>query len=422
MGSYCGLKFDDIDLFVSKSVVPDDFIAIFQESDRVVREIPETDEDESHTEILYQASREVVLKGLDLLGCTTAVVREKFGEWKRNQKKFWEEYFAENGDDDTLKAIEAFDYDTWQKRGAALIATKYDELPEPADEIDRRMRDDYDGWLHFNGYASLMTLRGLLDAFPAVKLVTLDIGDLVANGYIERDLRVCSDRRETDQGEVRNLAPTVILAEGSSDIEILRRSLEALHPEVKDYFSFFDHRELNVDGGTSYLVKFLKAFAAARAPIQMVAVFDNDAAGVQALGQTKALKLPSSIQALTLPDIKLAENYPTVGPQGDGVANVNGRAASIELYLGRNSLSAGNGKLRPVRWTGYFPPVKAYQGEVENKGEIQETFFKSIAHVAHADAARNAFPELAQVWQAIFKAVEQSMDTARRNEVLKVDR
>jgi len=172
-----------------------------------------------------------------------------------------------------------------------------------------------------------------------------------------------------------------------------------------------------VDGGTSYLVKFLKAFAAARAPFHIVAVFDNDAAGVHAYAQTNALALPSNIKALCLPDTELAEKYPTVGPQGDAVANVNGRAASIELYLGRHSLNDGSGNLRPVRWTGYIPPIKAYQGEVECKADIQARFFKNI-NVANSTAARGAFPELTQVWQAIFKVVEHSMSEARLNEVL----
>jgi hypothetical protein len=49
---------------------------------------------------------------------------------------------------------------------------------------------------------------------------------------------------------------------------------------AQDYFSFFNHAELSVDGGAVYLVKFLKAFAAARAPLRIVAVFDNDTAGL----------------------------------------------------------------------------------------------------------------------------------------------
>lgn len=420
MGSYCALKFDEIEVFDVKSVVPDNFIALFQETDRVVRKAPETAEQDDMTDIFYQASRDTILTRLTLLGCTEDVVKEKFEEWKRNQKKSLDEYIAYSGDeaDETFKAINEFDFDVWRERGSALLAKGWDKLPEPVDEIDRRLRDNYDGWLYFAGYGSLVTVRALLDAFPNVKHVTLDISDLVGGGYIGDQELICGDRRKTNHGEIRNLAPTVILAEGGNDIQILEKSLAALYPEVRDYFSFFDHRELSVDGGTSYLVKFLKAFAAARAPLHIVAVFDNDAAGIHAYTQTNALTLPSNIKALCLPDIKLAEKYPTVGPQGDGVANVNGRAASIELYLGRHSLNDERGNLRPVRWTGYVPPIKTYQGEVECKPEIQARFFKKIANVANSTAARTAFPELTQVWQAILKVVERSMSEARRNEVL----
>jgi HEPN/Toprim N-terminal domain 1 len=170
--------------------------------------------------------------------------------------------YPEDSDKETLRALEVFDFTTWCQRAASLLERQWD-LPEPVDEIDRRMRDDYDGWLHFDGYRSLGTLRALLDAFPNVKQVTLDVTDLIGGGLIDENEPICSRRREADRGEVRSLAPTIILAEGSSDIEILRTSLASLHPEQKDYFSFFDHRELSVDGGTSYLVKFLKAFAAA---------------------------------------------------------------------------------------------------------------------------------------------------------------
>ena len=78
MGSYCGLKFDDADLFIAKSVVPNDFVAIFQESDRVERHVPETDDEDAHTEIHYRAPRDIVLRRLDLLGCTQAVVKARF--------------------------------------------------------------------------------------------------------------------------------------------------------------------------------------------------------------------------------------------------------------------------------------------------------------------------------------------------------
>lgn len=418
MGSYCALKFDKIDICSAKSVVPDDLIALFQEVDRVVLKVEEDDDGDPINDTYYRASREVILNRLALLGCTDAVVRQKFEEWKKDERRFWEGYGAEiDKDNETLKAIDELTFDNWGRRVAALLPNQWKELPDPIDEIERRLRDS-DGWLHFAGYGSLVTIRALLGAFPNVKHVTLDISDLVQSEYIGEGEPICSGRRKTDHGGIRNLAPTVIFAEGSTDIQILEKSLATLHPEVRDYFSFFDHRELSVDGGTNYLVKFLKAFAAARAPLQMIAVFDNDVAGVFACEQIKALKLPSNIKALCLPNIKLAEKYPTIGPEGRGVANVNGRAASIELYLGKHALNDERGNLRPVRWTGYFPPAKHYQGEVESKAEIQTAFFNCIPDVANAKAARKAFPELAQVWQTIFKTVEQSMSEARINEVM----
>jgi hypothetical protein len=130
--------------------------------------------------------------------------------------------------------------------------------------------------------------------------------------------------------------------------------------------------------------------------------------------------LPQNISVMTLPDIELAKKYPTIGPQGEGIANVNGRAASIELYLGRASLVDANGNLRPVRWTGYVPPFNAYQGEVEGKADIRAAFLRGIVIAASAQAARNAHPELVSVWQAIFSVTERSTSEARRNETREI--
>jgi hypothetical protein len=420
MGSYCELTFDGIHILSAKSAVPNQLVALFQESDRIVRDVCETEDDDARREILYQAPRESILRRLDVLGYTEMIAQERFAQWRSDQIESWTEYYSgdrEDPDKETLNAIEAFDFNTWRQRAAQLLKQQWD-LPEPVDEIDRRMRDDHDGWLHFDGYPSLATLRALLDSFPDVKQVTLDVTELIDNGYIEENEPICSRRREAGHGEVRNLAPTVILAEGSSDIEILQISLAVLHPELKDYFSFFDYRELSVDGGTSYLVKFLKAFAAVRAPLRIIAVFDNDAAGVQAYRQALALHLPRNMRVMTLPDIKIAEQYPTVGPQGERIQNVNGQAASIELYLGQTSLVDAAGKLRPIRWKGYV--LNAYQGAVEGRVDIRAAFRGRIQSAANAEAARDAYPELACVWQTIFTITEQSMSEARRNETRQI--
>jgi hypothetical protein len=412
VGSYCAIYFDDLDVCGSKSVVPDAFCAIFQESNRSVRPSPDPEDEAPQT--VYEAPREVVLARLALLGCTAAVARERLESWLQAMRATWDEYRADDGDwaAETAEALHALTPDDWYARVPRCLATRFSD-EKPIDEIDRHMRETEDSWLWFDGYASLMGLRALLDACVDVETVTLDLTDLIGGGWIEADVALCETRRKEDPLEPRPLAPTVVLGEGSSDIRVLQRSLAVLYPERQDYFSFFNHAELSVDGGTAYLVKFLKAFAAARAPFRMIAVFDNDTAGIQAFRQAIALGLPDNMIVMHLPDVELARAYPTVGPQGVHLVDVNGQAAGIELYLGRAALLL-RGELRPVRWTGYNQAARAYQGEVESKWDVERAFLEQLETFGNASDARAAFPELASVWEAIFAAVQRSAEAAER--------
>src|SRR5262249_41090263 len=146
------------------------------------------------------------------------------------------------------------------------------------------------------------------------------------------------------------LESTIIIGEGSSDIFILRSALAALFPHLRDYFGFFDYEELRVDGGGGYVTKVLRAFGGARVFSKIVPVFDNDTAGRSEFVVAKSLPLPPNIKVVRLPDIDLARNYPTVGPQGAHEVDVNGTAAGVEMYLGRQNLAIADGTLTPVRW------------------------------------------------------------------------
>ena len=102
------------------------------------------------------------------------------------------------------------------------------------------------------------------------------------------------------------------------------------------------------------------------------------------------------------------------------MADVNGRAASIELYLGREALSEGE-ELRPVRWKGVVKGEDAYQGEVEGKAKVQEKFERLVEEVGVGDEARAAFPELVAVWEVIFRAVAPSAEAAQRRSLQQLD-
>jgi hypothetical protein len=117
-------------------------------------------------------------------------------------------------------------------------------------------------------------------------------------------------------------------------------------------------------------------------PNTILGLFDNDAAGHEAIEMLASDKLSSNIGYNTYPNLELARSYPTIGPSGDVNLDINGRAVSIEHYLGLDCLSDDQG-LMPVEWTGYIRKVKRYQGSLLLKGEIQKRFDRKVRR-AHA--------------------------------------
>ena len=83
----------------------------------------------------------------------------------------------------------------------------------------------------------------------------------------------------------------------------------------------------------------------------------------------------------------LLRDYPTLGPNGLTKSNVNGLAASIELYLGADILRLGNQTLTPVQWKGYSDTLQQYQGEVRKKSALHGAFSRRLAHCRTNPAA-----------------------------------
>jgi hypothetical protein len=416
MGSYCSITFDAMEVCVSKSIVPDDFAALFQEADRDPQPPPDEhdDEDGDRPRYRYTATRETILRRLSLLGATCEAAEMTFQLWLKELRESWIDHASKGWGQETAQACKQLSLEEWRRRVPEVLATRYNEGAfdrKPTDEIDRQLRNHDEGWLWFDGYGSPLSLRALLDACKDVQAVTLDMTDLANSGYYESERPLEIEARRNVFMTYNPLTPTLILAEGSSDIAVLRASLPVLHPELTDYFSFFNHTELSVDGGAAYLVKFLKAFAAAKMTTRMIAVFDNDAVGNQAFKQANALALPPNIVVTCLPECETANQYPTIGPQGRHEMNVNGLAAGIEMYLGKTALMH-NGQLRPVRWTGYVQGANAYQGEVEGKAEVLKAFLAQISAAVPSSTARDTFADLSKVWEHLIDLVESAAEAS----------
>ena len=255
MGSYAELRFDSVLVDSAKSVVPDVFVSLFQEADRKVDKLSKAGEEDEYS-YKYTAPRAVILQRMDIMGFTAGAACKAFEEWRAREiadKTEWSEEYDWAADE--LGALKYLSFAEWQSRVPGVLGNRYKSRKrKPKDKIDERMLDTQgDGWLFFETSDVRLTIRAMLDACTRVKEVTLDISDPVAGGYVGESKPVCSDARKPDVLIRPVLESIVILAEGSTDIRVLKRSLAALYPELADYFSFFDHHELSVDGGANYL-------------------------------------------------------------------------------------------------------------------------------------------------------------------------
>ena len=139
------------------------------------------------------------------------------------------------------------------------------------------------------------------------------------------------------------------------------------------FYSFIDFSTYVVQGSTNYLTHYLKAFIAAGIRNRIIALYDNDSAGLSEIKVLKNIPIPSNVRIMHLPDLEMCLHYPTIGPGGSSIDNINGRACSIEMFLGKDILKK-SGEYEPVRWKSYIDKVDAYQGEIVSKSEVLKQF------------------------------------------------
>jgi len=196
---------------------------------------------------------------------------------------------------------------------------------------------------------------------------------------------------------------TIILTEGSTDIYVLRKSLDLLYPEVSHLFNFFDFDYTRSPGSTSSLVSLLKGFISAGIGDRIIALFDNDTADFEALSTFDIEKITKNIRIMHLPNLEWAMEYPTLGPTGEVKTDINKLAYSIELFMGKKLLIK-NEKLIPIKWTGFCQKLNRYQCEILYKKDIYYDFCY-IVKKAEINGIKNVehdWEQLKYLWETIF--------------------
>ena len=234
----------------------------------------------------------------------------------------------------------------------------------------------------------------ILCALDDNEYLEYDLTDIIRGGWVFGDLK---KQLQTDR--------ILILTEGKTDTEFISQSIKILYPELAGLYHFVDYHTSKIEGSASSLVKIIKAFNGAQIEKRIIALFDFDAAAENELFNLKGIKLPWNIKIVKYPKIDLALKYPTIGPNGKKQMNINGKACSIELYLGIKILREKN-RFIPIQWKAYQDKAKKYQGEIMNKNLIHERFRKKVKNFELEKFEKKEWANMDLLINNIFKCFE----------------
>lgn len=427
MGTYTEFSVAGYPLINSKSAAVPEAMTVFRESDKRVftRRLGDRsplvwgdayakEANEVETATVYVCSTEAVIARLEVMGFTLNRARRDFESGRQAELATYQEWAKDElWLADKVKLIESITFDAYlgalrQVLAEGLRPKPFDDHEKPGlSAVVRYLLDDNDDYL-FGFFASDIRclIRAACEAAPRASEVTQDITDLVDGGYYAPEEPVCQHSIDSlIIGHLQN-SNRIVLTEGSTDTQVLKASLRLLYPHLSDYYSFLDFDTARVPGGAGQLASLVKGFAAAGIGNRIIAIFDNDSAARDARRSLSQLRLPPNIAVLSYPDIDLLRSYPTLGPSGNVNLDVNGLAASIELYLGADVLRRPDSSLAPVQWKGFIEPVASYQGEVLGKTDLQAAFLRklAIAECDPAEQARQDWSGIDAILQVIFGA------------------
>lgn len=442
MGSYTQCWLDDLFIGESKNDVDPEIISLFRPSDKrvisnptedvpeILKDYQEAQKEDPELEIVYyEASATLIRDRLDILGYTLSTANKAFQAWfngeiSRLSERIEEHKNEEKSDYVSLFEIYSKEYElihsiTPEKWLAALEEIRKSKLkPSSYGRHEGPHKDALIGymlsndWYGFPGFDMNVPLRIILEGAKDDQKLIYDVTDLVWSEYFDVSDDLVQHGVQEFADEYSSKSKIIILTEGRTDAWVLKKSLSILYPHLAEYYSFMEFENAKVGGGVGSLMNMVKAFSGAGVINNIVAIFDNDTAAKAAIKNIEKITLPTNIEILKLPEIEILKTYPTIGPSGNTCMDVNGVAASIELYFGEDVLKLDGINLTPVQWTGYEASVKQYQGEVLNKKLLQEAFKIKIDSVDMNDDYL-----LDATWdplRAIFKAIFSAFD--RKNE------
>jgi hypothetical protein len=431
MGTYTDLCVAGYPLWNTSASVDSAVMTVFRESDKRVFERKvsernslvwgepnEADRNNTETAVVYTCRVAHAVDRLNVMGFTLSRVRGEFESGRASELQRFESWSAERGQSDWFTSdwefMKALRFDDYADALRTVVSRRL--LPWAVDELDPTtitplmkfiLRKDEDRPLGFLGFDARLLVRLACELVDETGDVVQDITELVQNGYYRQDEAVCEEAVRSLTADYPQNSSRIILTEGATDREILADGLSILYPHLSGYYSFMDFDSSRSQGGAGHLVSIVKAFSGAGITNRIIAVFDNDTAAFEARRAFARVALPKNIAVLNYPDLESLRAYPTLGPSGQSLLDINGLAASIEMYLGDDVLRVG-GALPPVQWRGFSEILGKYQGEVMGKERIRDAFKEKVARCRRDpdEIPRYDWNGLRAVLGSIFNAFE----------------
>lgn len=423
MGSYAQLWLNDFFLSSTKHSVDPELIKLFRDTDKKIiqhpynYEIPPqmkeyAFEDDQLAIVYYQTNVSDLRERMDVIGYTYETCLEAF---KLCIDGYEDDFY-------NSKWVKSFTPKLWLKEIDEIRKTpnRSGAKSNPPETLrDFMTQYNRDGEFYgFNGPDMLVALRLILENARDYDTLLYDLTDVTWSGGYDLDQNIVFSEMELLAEQYNSNSKIVILTEGKSDSKILKESMQLLYPHLFDYYSFLEFETAGLEGGIVPLSKMVKSFAAAGIKNNIIALFDNDTAATEVCGKLAKSLLPNNIRVIQLPEIDCLKEYPSIGPSGKTLENINGKAASIELYLGNDVLHDGN-ELMPVQWTGFNEKLEQYQGAILRKSEIQKRFWNKLKRAKEVGAfasSESDWTNLKEVLRLIFRAFDnKNKDLLLRN-------
>lgn len=404
-------------LFHTKSYVEPELMLIFRESDKKVfdRKCSERSrlvwgnlsENEYEKAFEYQCKLKLIKERLNLFGFNFEDIKSKFNCIKNEYIDYNYSLLKEEKPfSDFIKKLDSLSFDDYCSYLKYYYQNRYN-LNESTNKIFNLLNKEvnHDNEVFTFGYDIREIIILFSHLLTGEERIIQDLTEVTNAGYYEIENNVVKDCEKLILKSSKPSEQIYIFTEGSSDRYILEKSLKILFPHLYDFFEFVDYEASNLDGGAHILTKMIKAFVGAKMPNKILAIFDSDTAALESINTLSKINLPKNIKVTKYPNFDLLQSYPTLGPSGLSKQNIYTKAASIELYVGKDCIKdESTSDYYPIVWRSFNENLDQYHGEISNKKKIFENFKLKIKSNDY-DNPHYDWSGLTFIWNHIFKLV-----------------